>query len=61
VRIELVSKGIPAANQNLPAGERLIFFKVRLFISVYEPHVFLKRQPSVLEAEASGTLFSCEN
>jgi hypothetical protein len=37
-------------------GDRLCFLQIGLFSRVEEAHVSLERKPSVLEAEASGTV-----
>jgi hypothetical protein len=49
------------ANHCFHGGERLIVFQSGQFRKVEEMHVSLQRQPSVLKALASRTLFPREN
>jgi hypothetical protein len=61
MRNELVLKGILSANKCFQAGKRLILFQIGLFSKVEEIYLSLKRNLSVLEAEASSTLLPCKN
>jgi hypothetical protein len=54
-------KGILPENHNFQGGERLILFLIGPLIWGDETHVSLQRQPPVLEALATRTLFPYEN
>jgi hypothetical protein len=56
-RIELVFERNTYCKHSFQGGERVILFKIGLSSKVEETHVFLKRQPHVLEAGESSTLF----
>jgi hypothetical protein len=54
-------KRIFPAKDSFQGGIRLMLLQIGLFTRVEETYVSLKRKPSVLEADASRTLFPCQN
>jgi hypothetical protein len=60
MRIEWVVKGRLPATWVFQCGDRLSFFHIGLFSWVDETHVSPERNPFMLEAVASSTLFPCE-
>jgi hypothetical protein len=61
VRIELVFTGILPANGIIQRGNRLCLLQTDLVSWVDETHTYLQRNPFVIEAIASRTLFPCMN
>jgi hypothetical protein len=56
VRIELVFERRTSSTSVSPSGGRLSLFKIDLLIQFQEPHMSLKRKPSVFSTGASSIL-----
>jgi hypothetical protein len=54
-------EGIPSPTWVFQGGDRLSLFQIGLYSRVAETNISLERNPFVIEAKASNTLFPCEN
>jgi hypothetical protein len=61
LRIELVFEMSNPCKSQFSMSKRLILFQIALLGYSEETQVFLERKQSLFEAEASSTLFPCQN